>query len=121
MQGSSEEDDIVIEGALNRKHALESATKKASNRKWETVYVVVRPGSLTTYKDRKHFQKEPHKTFKATLDLRGFEADVPADYNTKKHNNVFRLRHASTGAEYLFETTNEVSFFLCQLSADCSD
>ena len=74
--------------------------------------MVVRPGSLTTYKDRKHFQKEPHKTFKATLDLRGFEADVPADYNTKKHNNVFRLRHASTGSEYLFETTNEVSFLV---------
>lgn len=107
--GSSEEEDVVVEGLLNRKHALESATKKASNRKWERMYIVVRPGLLLSYKDNKHFIQDSRRTFKASLDLRGFEVDVPADYNTKKHNNVFRLRHSGTGGEFLFETNNEVS------------
>jgi len=109
QQGSSEEEDVVIEGLLNRKHALESATKKASNRKWEKLYIVVRPGLMYAYKDQKHFVQDSRRTYKGepAIDLRGFEADVPADYNTKKHNNVFRLRHTATGGEFLFETNNE--------------
>lgn len=66
------------------------------------------PGILNTFKDHKHY--ESRKAYKTPLDLRGFEVDVPADYNTKKHSYVFRLRHSSTGAEYLFETHNEVCF-----------
>jgi len=107
QQGSAEDEDILIEGLLNRKHALESATKKASNRKWEKLYIVVRPGVLLTYKDHKHFIQDAKKTYKATLDLRGCDIELPADYNKKKHNNVFRIRQSSTGGEYLFETNNE--------------
>ena len=75
------------------------------------MYIAVRPGLMFTYKDHKHFIQDSRKTYKGepALDLRGFEIDVPADYNTKKHNNVFRLRHTATGGEFLFETSNEVS------------
>jgi len=110
QQGSSEEEaDTIFEGLLNRKHALESATKKASNRKWEKLYIVIKPGLMLSYKDHKHFIQDSRRTYKGepALDLRGFEVDVPADYNTKKHNNVFRLRHSATGGEFLFETSNE--------------
>ena len=102
----------MIEGYLNRKHALESATKKAPNRKWEKLYFVVRPTLLYAYKDHKHFIQDSRRTFKAepALDLRGFEApEIPVDY--KKHKNVFRLRHTATGGEFLFETNNEVCCF----------
>jgi len=38
------------EGTVNRKHEWESTTKKASNRSWDKVYLVLRNGELAVYK-----------------------------------------------------------------------
>jgi spectrin beta len=102
------DDDIIFEGVLTRKHALESATKKTSNRKWEKLYITVKSGAVYTYKDHKHYIQDPRKTYKGEpgIDLRGASIEVPADYSNKKHNNVFRLRQHN-GGEYLFEARDE--------------
>jgi hypothetical protein len=46
-----------IEGVLNRKHEWESVNKKASNRSWDKIYVVVNSSNrFEFYKDQKHFK-----------------------------------------------------------------
>ncbi|XP_065894663.1 spectrin beta chain, non-erythrocytic 1-like isoform X3 [Dysidea avara] len=42
------------EGQLHRKHEMESATKKASNRSWHLYHTVVYQAQLSFYKDHKH-------------------------------------------------------------------
>ena len=100
--------DVLLEGILNRKHEWESATKRASNRSWEKLYVVLGKGTLGVYKDQKTYSKGPHLTFKGeeAANLRGAYVACASDYKKKKH--VLRL-NLSTGAEYLFEATNMVS------------
>lgn len=75
--------------------------KKASNRSWDKVYVVVHGPSLSCYKDQKHAKQDPSARIhhEAALDLNGAECELATDYN--KRPNVFRLRLAS-GGEYLF-------------------
>ncbi|NXH75469.1 SPTB1 protein, partial [Hydrobates tethys] len=44
---------VQLEGYLGRKHDLEAATKRASNRSWSTRYCVLRGGQLAFFKDAK--------------------------------------------------------------------
>ena len=90
---------------MNRKHEWESATKKASNRSWEKLFVVLGTGILSAYKDHKTYLKGPQLTFRGeeSLNLEGATVAVASDY--KKKRNVFRLR-LSGGGEYLFEGNN---------------
>uniref|UniRef100_A0A8C9ZMQ2 Spectrin beta chain n=1 Tax=Sander lucioperca TaxID=283035 RepID=A0A8C9ZMQ2_SANLU len=46
---------VLQEGMLGRKHDLESSGKKASNRSWNNLYCVLKPGQLSAYKDAKSF------------------------------------------------------------------
>ncbi|EEC14090.1 spectrin beta chain, putative [Ixodes scapularis] len=91
ISGAPTDEDAQFEGLLLRKHEWESTTKKASNRSWEKVYVVIRGAVLAAYKDQKHYKQEPESHYRnePPIDLRTATAEVAADYTKKKH--VFRL------------------------------
>ncbi|XP_022245252.1 spectrin beta chain-like isoform X3 [Limulus polyphemus] len=103
---SPAEEGVQFEGMLARKHEWESTTKKASNRSWEKIYMVLQGRSLFTYKDQKHFKQEPENYFhgEPPIDLEGGGAEVATDYTKKKH--VFRLKLPG-GAEYLFQAKDD--------------
>ncbi|XP_075723582.1 spectrin beta chain isoform X5 [Rhipicephalus microplus] len=107
-----------IEGLLMRKHEWESTTKKASNRSWEKLYLVIRGTTLAAYKDQKHYRQEPESHYRgeAPVDLRTATAERATDYTKKKH--VFRLK-LSNGGEFLFQAKDEeeLSQWLQQLQA----
>lgn len=107
-----------FEGLLMRKHEWESTTKKASNRSWEKLYLVIRGTTLAAYKDQKHYRQEPESHYRgeAPVDLRTATAERATDYTKKKH--VFRLK-LSNGGEFLFQAKDEeeLSQWLQQLQA----
>jgi len=94
------------EATLMRKHEWETTTKKASNRSWDKVYVVLRDNNLLFYKDQKNYRMQPEAFFRGEnpVDLRASSAQVATDYKKKQH--VFRLK-LSTGGEYLFQTRDD--------------
>merc|ERR1719357_751616 len=102
----SESTDEELEGMLVRKHEWESTTKKASNRSWDRICVVLKGSQVLFYKDQKTYRTRPEETFRSELpvDLIGGTAEVAADYTKKKH--VFRLRLAN-GGDYLFQAQDE--------------
>lgn len=89
-----------------RKHEWESTTKKASNRSWEKICVVLKEQQLCFYKDQKAYKNHPEETFKGepAVDLINCTAEVATDYTKKKY--VFRLR-LSNGGYYLFQAADE--------------
>lgn len=98
--------ETVVEATLNRKHEWESTVKKASNRSWEKVYVLLAGRSLAFYKDQKHAKADP-KTYhrhEPPADLSGSNVAAATDY--VKRPNVFRLK-LPTGGEYLFQCKDE--------------
>uniref|UniRef100_A0A4D5R949 Spectrin beta chain n=1 Tax=Scolopendra viridis TaxID=118503 RepID=A0A4D5R949_SCOVI len=99
-------DEELFEGLLTRKHEWESMHKKANNRSWDKIYVVLRGNVLFFYKDQKHYKQEPETYHRNEnpIDLTGGSAEVAANYTKKKH--VFRLKVAG-GAEYLFQAKDE--------------
>jgi spectrin beta len=119
---STADEDIVIEGSLNRKHEWESTTKKASNRSWDKVYVVLRSGVLIAYKDQKHFRQEPEVYYRneGPIDLKGVVVEIAANYTKKKH--VFRLK-LQNGAEYLFQAKEdeEMNLWINKIQSTISD
>merc|ERR1711971_831845 len=98
--------DGELEGMLVRKHEWESTTKKASNRSWEKICVVLKESQIFFYKDQKTYRSHPGDTFKGepSVDLINCTAEVATDYTKKKF--VFRLRLAN-GGFYLFQTADE--------------
>ncbi|EFN75523.1 Spectrin beta chain [Harpegnathos saltator] len=98
--------DDEFEGPLQRKHEWESTTKKASNRSWDKVYMVVRGQNLFVYKDQKSYKASPDQTYKGEipLDLRGATITVASDYTKKKH--VFRVKSQS-GSDFLFQAKDD--------------
>nr|XP_045601233.1 spectrin beta chain-like isoform X2 [Procambarus clarkii] len=99
-------DEDQLEGSLVRKHEWESTTKKASNRSWDKVFLVLRGNMLMFYKDRKSYQAAPEVFFRAEApcDVSGGQASIADDYTKKKH--VLRLKLIG-GAEYLFQAKDE--------------
>lgn len=93
-----------VEGFLQRKHEWENATKKASNRSWNQVYVSLQGHSLSFYKDKKSKTNETTYHGEEALDLTGAEIIEATDYTKKK--NVLRLK-LPTGGEYLFQAKDE--------------
>merc|ERR1719153_1331668 len=103
-QTPKESTDEELEGMLTRKHEWESTTKKASNRSWERICVVLKGTKIIFYKDQKTYRTRPEETFRGELpvDLVGGTAEVAVDYTEKKKKkHVFRLRLAN-GGDYLF-------------------
>ncbi|NWX17762.1 SPTB1 protein, partial [Aegotheles bennettii] len=79
-----------LEGYLGRKHDLEAATKRASNRSWSTRYCVLRGGQLAFFKDAKSRALGLPCHGEEPLGLRDALCEVAAGYKKKKH--VFKLR-----------------------------
>ncbi|XP_017882681.1 spectrin beta chain isoform X5 [Ceratina calcarata] len=98
--------DDEFEGVLQRKHEWESTTKKASNRSWHKVYMVVRGQSLYAYTDQKSYKAAPDQPYKgeSPLDLKGASITVASDYTKKKH--VFRVKSQS-GSDFLFQAKDD--------------
>lgn len=84
--------DDEFEGTLIRKHEWESTTKKASNRSWDKLYMVVRGQNLVAYKDQKSYKAAADQPYKGepSMDLRGASVLVASEYTKKKH--VFRVK-----------------------------
>merc|ERR1719340_517750 len=103
-----EHPDGELEGMLVRKHEWESTTKKASNRSWEKLCVVLKGSQIMFYKDQKTYRGKPEDTFRGELpvDLANAEATVAADYTKKKH--VFRLK-LENGGDYLSQAQDEAA------------
>ncbi|NXP22761.1 SPTB1 protein, partial [Scytalopus superciliaris] len=95
---------VQLEGYLGRKHDLEAATKRASNRSWSTRYCVLRGGQLAFFKDAKSRALGLPCQGEEPLGLRDARCEVPAGYKKKKH--VFKLR-LSNGSEWLFHGKDE--------------
>ncbi|XP_053923064.1 spectrin beta chain, erythrocytic isoform X1 [Cuculus canorus] len=95
---------IQLEGYLGRKHDLEAATKRASNRSWSTRYCVLRGGQLAFFKDAKSRALGLPCHGEEPLGLRDALCEVAAGYKKKKH--VFKLR-LSNGSEWLFHGKDE--------------
>ncbi|NXE85218.1 SPTB1 protein, partial [Cochlearius cochlearius] len=81
---------IQLEGYLGRKHDLEAATKRASNRSWSTRYCVLRGGQLAFFKDAKSRALGLPCHGEEPLGLQDALCEVAAGYKKKKH--VFKLR-----------------------------
>merc|ERR1739848_91354 len=103
---SGERDGDELEGMLVRKHEWENTTKKASNRSWDKVCVVLKEDSLRFYKDQKSYRTSPDTLYRGepALDMSGAKAEIATDYTKKKH--VFRLKCAN-GGESLFQASDE--------------
>ncbi|KAF1498179.1 Spectrin beta chain, erythrocytic, partial [Eudyptula minor] len=81
---------VQLEGYLGRKHDLEAATKRASNRSWSTRYCVLRGGQLAFFKDAKSRALGLPCHGEEPLGLQDALCEVAAGYKKKKH--VFKLR-----------------------------
>jgi len=98
--------DDSFEGTVNRKHEWESTTKKASNRSWDKVYLVLRNGELAVYKDQKSARAAPqvyHRN-ENPINICSAASEKAADYTKKRH--VFRLK-LSNGGEFLFQAKDD--------------
>uniref|UniRef100_A0A8V5FX69 Spectrin beta chain n=1 Tax=Melopsittacus undulatus TaxID=13146 RepID=A0A8V5FX69_MELUD len=84
--------NIQLEGYLGRKHDLEAATKRASNRSWSTRYCVLRGGQLAFFKDAKSRALGLPCHGEEPLGLQDAACEVAAGYKKKKH--VFKLRYS---------------------------
>ncbi|TRY55293.1 hypothetical protein DNTS_013453, partial [Danionella cerebrum] len=101
---SSQSQPVLIEGFLARKHELEGQNKKASNRSWNTVYCVLKPGQLSAYKDGKSFTHSVTYHGEEPLTLTNASWEILTNYKKKKQ--VFKLR-LEDGSEYLFQCKDE--------------
>ncbi|KAG1673120.1 Spectrin beta chain [Nymphon striatum] len=103
---AARDEEEPCEGVLTRKHQWESTAKKASNRSWEKVYMVLKGNMLFAYKDQKHSKQEPETFFRneSPSNLSAAVADVASEYAKKK--NVFKLNF-NNGGEYLFQARDE--------------
>merc|ERR1719510_353022 len=99
-------DSDGLEAMLVRKHEWESTTKKASNRSWDKVCVVLRETKIEFYKDIKAYRSSPRDTYRGEdpIDIVGATSEIASDYKKKPH--VFRLKLANCG-EYLFQATSD--------------
>ena len=73
-----------------RKHEWKSTTKKASDRSWKKLCVVLKEGQIAFYKNEESYRSNHDDTFKGELkvDLNDALAVVANDYIKKA--NVFR-------------------------------
>ncbi|KAJ8401132.1 hypothetical protein AAFF_G00387140 [Aldrovandia affinis] len=95
---------VQQEGMLGRKHELEGTGKKASNRSWNNLYCVLKPGQLSAYKDAKSYGYGVTYHGEDPLPLGNATCEVLTNYKKKKH--VLKLRLAD-GSEYLFQCKDE--------------
>uniref|UniRef100_A0A0B7BRB8 PH domain-containing protein n=1 Tax=Arion vulgaris TaxID=1028688 RepID=A0A0B7BRB8_9EUPU len=104
---ASAAESVHEEGILSRKHELEVGEKKASNRSWDKLFVVLQGPSLSCYKDQKHAKTDPNNRIhhEPAHDLAGATCQVAADYT--KRPFVFELKLLN-GSKYLFQAKDEM-------------
>uniref|UniRef100_A0A669CBT0 Spectrin beta chain n=1 Tax=Oreochromis niloticus TaxID=8128 RepID=A0A669CBT0_ORENI len=83
---------VLQEGMLSRKHDVEGSGKKASNRSWNNLYCVLKPGQLSVYKDAKSFGHGTTYHGEDPLPLTNANWEILTNYKKKKH--VAKLRFA---------------------------
>uniref|UniRef100_A0A673I4N0 Spectrin beta chain n=2 Tax=Sinocyclocheilus rhinocerous TaxID=307959 RepID=A0A673I4N0_9TELE len=101
---SSQVQSVLMEGPLSRKHEMEGPNKKASNRSWNNIYCVLKPGQLSAYKDAKSFSHSVTYHGEEPLNLTNASCEILTNYKKKKQ--VFKLR-LEDGSEYLFQCKDE--------------
>ncbi|ROL18754.1 Spectrin beta chain, non-erythrocytic 1 [Anabarilius grahami] len=101
---SSQVQPVLMEGTLARKHEMEGHNKKASNRSWNNIYCVLKPGELFAYKDAKSFSHSVTYHGEEPLTLTNASCEILTNYKKKKQ--VFKLR-LEDGSEYLFQCKDE--------------
>merc|ERR1712223_1675159 len=106
QRSTLQRDGDELEGMLVRKHEWENTTKKASNRSWDKVCVVLKGDNLRFYKDQKSYRTTPDTLYRGepAMELVGGKAEIATDYTKKKH--VFRLKCAN-GGESLFQASDD--------------
>ncbi|XP_071381499.1 LOW QUALITY PROTEIN: spectrin beta chain, erythrocytic [Centroberyx affinis] len=95
---------VLQEGVLGRKHDMDGSGKKASNRSWNNLYCVLKPGQLSAYKDAKSFGHGVTYHGEDPLSLGNAGWEVLTNYKKKKHVAKLRL---GDGSEYLFQCKDE--------------
>ncbi|XP_028251670.1 spectrin beta chain, erythrocytic isoform X2 [Parambassis ranga] len=95
---------VLLEGMLGRKHDVDGTGKKASNRSWNTLYCVLKPGQLAVYKDAKSFGHAVTFHGEDPLSLSSASWEILTNYKKKKHVAKLRL---GDGSEYLFQCKDE--------------
>ncbi|KAM6970759.1 spectrin family protein isoform 1-T1 [Aplochiton taeniatus] len=103
-RGGAESGPGTMEGMLIRKQEMESHNKKAATRSWQSVYCVLRKGSLGFYKDNKSASNGIPYHSEVPISLGEAVCEVAHDYKKRKH--VFKLR-LGDGKEYLFQAKDE--------------
>ncbi|XP_053365355.1 spectrin beta chain, erythrocytic isoform X1 [Clarias gariepinus] len=101
---SSQSVPVLLEGTLARKHEMEGPNKKATNRSWNSIYFVLKPGQLSAYKDAKGFSHNLTYHGETPLSLHNAVCEALSSYKKKKQ--VFKLR-LGDGSEYLFQCKDE--------------
>uniref|UniRef100_A0A672J1P6 Spectrin beta chain n=1 Tax=Salarias fasciatus TaxID=181472 RepID=A0A672J1P6_SALFA len=81
---------VLQEGMLGRKLDVEGSGKKASNRSWNSLYCVLKPGQLSAYKDAKSFGHGVTFHGEDPLNLSRASWEILSNYKKKKH--VAKLR-----------------------------
>uniref|UniRef100_A0AAX7VQW3 Spectrin beta chain n=1 Tax=Astatotilapia calliptera TaxID=8154 RepID=A0AAX7VQW3_ASTCA len=76
---------VLQEGMLSRKHDVEGSGKKASNRSWNNLYCVLKPGQLSVYKDAKSFGHGTTYHGEDPLPLTNANWEILTNYKKKKH------------------------------------
>uniref|UniRef100_A0A3P8P1K5 Spectrin beta chain n=1 Tax=Astatotilapia calliptera TaxID=8154 RepID=A0A3P8P1K5_ASTCA len=82
---------VLQEGMLSRKHDVEGSGKKASNRSWNNLYCVLKPGQLSVYKDAKSFGHGTTYHGEDPLPLTNANWEILTNYKKKKHVAKLRL------------------------------
>uniref|UniRef100_A0A3B4FBW8 Spectrin beta chain n=2 Tax=Pundamilia nyererei TaxID=303518 RepID=A0A3B4FBW8_9CICH len=95
---------VLQEGMLSRKHDVEGSGKKASNRSWNNLYCVLKPGQLSVYKDAKSFGHGTTYHGEDPLPLTNANWEILTNYKKKKHVAKLRL---GDGSEFLFQCKDE--------------
>uniref|UniRef100_A0A4W5QRQ7 Spectrin beta chain n=1 Tax=Hucho hucho TaxID=62062 RepID=A0A4W5QRQ7_9TELE len=88
---------VLQEGMLGRKHDLEASGKKASNRSWNNLYCVLKPGQMSVYKDAKSFGHGSTYHGEDPLSLGNAKWEVLTNYKKKKHVFILRSSPDFTG------------------------
>uniref|UniRef100_A0A8C1EUN8 Spectrin beta chain n=1 Tax=Cyprinus carpio carpio TaxID=630221 RepID=A0A8C1EUN8_CYPCA len=81
---SSQVQPVLMEGTLSRKHEMEGPNKKASNRSWNNLYCVLKPGQLSAYKDAKSFSHSVTYHGEEPLNLSNASCEILTNYKKKK-------------------------------------
>ncbi|XP_076013659.1 spectrin beta chain, erythrocytic [Genypterus blacodes] len=95
---------VLQEGVMGRKHDVDGSGKKASNRSWNNLYCVLKPGQLSAYKDAKSFGHGTTYHGEEPLSLNNATWEILSNYKKKKHVTKLRL---GDGSEYLFQCKDE--------------